>query len=123
MKYIQMNVSDYTDFPAKKYGPYGPRTALVMRVKDGDTILCRWYEGNVLTEHAIRFAGINAPEKSTDEGKRIARIIEERLKPNTFVHLDCQGLGNFGRVLATVYDTEGINICKWMLDKGYAVPY
>lgn len=100
--------------------------ARILSVVDGDTVHAEIDLGfDQRANKTLRLAGINAPEKGTDEGTAAWLWLEERLN----------GLGNrvvittekdrkekYGRYLAWLHDGED-SINMQMIAAGHAVPY
>lgn len=101
--------------------------ARVIRNVDGDTIHCRVDLGcDIRVDLVLRFAGINAPETSTPEGKQVAAYVASRIPPNTVFTLRTvkDKREKYGRYLAYVF-TDGDPVClnQRLVDEGRAVAY
>lgn len=93
--------------------------AKVVRVIDGDTIVAGvvQIDGGTREEH-IRFAGINAPERKTAEGKRArARVVE--LIDGKEIEITTTGARNWRRLVATVF-VGGTNVCELLVAENLA---
>jgi endonuclease YncB( thermonuclease family) len=108
----------------------GPVTGEVMNVLDGDTVNARvhvWIGQDV--ETSIRIAGIDAPEiKGKCEKERAlaeqARQTVIRLLNDSQIQIYNIRLEKYaGRVMAQVQTADGIDIGKYMIEKGLARPY
>ena len=96
-------------------------------VYDGDTITADidLGFGLVITKQKIRLCGLDTPEvrgTEKEEGIKVRDDLIEKLKymkgemePNPDYE-KCK----YGRWLATIYNTDGENINKWLLDSGRA---
>lgn len=99
--------------------------ATIERVIDGDTIIADLDLGlNVRLVQYIRLAGINAPERYTEEGKAAKRYVESRLLArNITLEIDeKRPREKYGRLLATIWLGE-INFNKEMVSASHATPY
>ena len=86
--------------PTYSYG------ATVLRVIDGDTLLCNVDLGFKLRwEHPVRLWGIDAPELGTEAGEK-AKAYVESLKLGDVTLLSCKP-DKYGRVLADVLLADG----------------
>jgi endonuclease YncB( thermonuclease family) len=98
----------------------GGRTteARVVKVVDGDTLRVLLKDGE---EEYVRLAGIDAPElKRGGEG---AREFLSRLCPvGSIVHLEIVGRDKYRRLLAVVYNENGINANNKLLEENLAAP-
>lgn len=100
--------------------------ARVIRNVDGDTIHCRVDLGcDIRVDLVLRFAGINAPETSTPEGKQVAAYVASQIPPNTVFTLRTvkDHKEKFGRFLAYVLMDDGVCLNQSLVDQGFAVPY
>lgn len=102
------------------------RNAVVVRVKDGDTIVAMVDLGfSVWTKQTFRYYGINAPEKNTAAG-RVAQIyMREYLPPGTKLVLEVirSPSGKLSRTFdryVCVPHKNNVNVCELMVRKGYA---
>lgn len=109
----------------------------VLRIVDGDTvdIALHHEETNKIFKYRVRLYGIDTPEKrplksNPNRDKEIAaskrssealmKILEEN--DNIVVGLFYKP-DKYGRLLCTLYDKNGEDINKWMVDNGYAYEY
>jgi endonuclease YncB( thermonuclease family) len=108
---------------------YEYRATVVGNV-DGDTIHVTIDLGlEVTVTTTLRFAGINAPEKSTTAGMVAAGVVAEKIPKGTAVRIrtakDHQE--KYGRYLAWIFPDgippSGTSLNRWLVDNGYAVPY
>jgi endonuclease YncB( thermonuclease family) len=118
----QETVGIHSDFPHAR--------VVVTEVVDGDTV---HISPPVLVAGEyrliVRFADINAPELTTDEGLWAKGNLTNLLAQyGGVVYLDIDkkyGVDDYGRVVAVVYvrvnSTYLLNVNKWMLENGYAV--
>ena len=98
--------------------------ATVVSVYDGDTIVVDIDMGMKVWQKGIRirFAGINAPELNTGEGKVSRDALKTQISPGDIVTVISHSFEKYGRLLATV-EKNNINLNQWMLDNNFAVPY
>ena len=103
-----------------------------VKVYDGDTItiatILSTTEPYLVNRFSVRIMGIDAPEikGGSDNEKALAVISREALRKKILgkmIRLEIiEEPEKWGRILAKVYlDDE--DICKYMLDNNYAVPY
>jgi endonuclease YncB( thermonuclease family) len=106
------------------------KTGVVIKVYDGDTITIATklhYPDYTMYRFSVRLSGIDSPEiksKSLNE-KRLAVLSKHALTEQIIgktVELKNVSMEKYGRLLADVYSND-IHINKWMLEKGFAVPY
>jgi endonuclease YncB( thermonuclease family) len=90
-----------------------PRT--ITRVIDGDTL-----EAGGRT---LRLIGIDTPELSTRDGKRLQRMLEKLLQSKQVMVTE-HGKDQYGRTLANVFVPEmKMNLSDELLRRGLARPY
>ncbi|OFW80935.1 MAG: hypothetical protein A2887_03985 [Alphaproteobacteria bacterium RIFCSPLOWO2_01_FULL_40_26] len=108
--------------------------AYLERVVDGDTIRVILDLGfKTFHEEILRLKGIDAPEKSTDAGKKSARVLTNILKNIPFLILKTIKIDIYGRYVADVFFDEkksevdpqkvaddGVYLNQMLLDKGSA---
>lgn len=106
------------------------RLAKVVDVYDGDTItvIMQMIDGEQYYKYKVRLNGIDTPELRTSNAleKHAAHIVRDVLRAKingTIVSLNLKGEDKYGRLLADVYDTNAIDICQWLIDAKYALPY
>jgi len=101
--------------------------ANLIRVVDGDTIVVRLDLGlGIHKNEYLRLYGIDAPEKRGEErveGIAASRHLELLLKGPLTVETIKDKKGKYGRYLAVVYDSEGMNINSQMIEDGHATLY
>ena len=103
------------------------KTGVVIKVYDGDTITIATKLDYTMYRFSVRLSGIDSPEiksKSANE-KRLAILAKHALTEQIIgktVELKNVSMEKYGRLLADVYCND-IHINKWMLDRGFAVPY
>lgn len=101
--------------------------AEVIRVKDGDTFICR-YKGH---KETVRLIGVDTPEsvhpnqrRNTEAGKKASEITGDILVEGSdvFLEFDVAQRDKYGRLLAYVYlNQEGNPMYNiYLLEKGYA---
>ena len=93
--------------------------AIVIRVLDGDTIQVKIKEKKF--EH-VRLFGIDAPELSQVDGIASRQYLSDRIKHKT-VNIVLHGTDHYGRLLGEIYDKNGENINKEMIQFGLAWVY
>ena len=105
--------------------PYSYRVS-VLGVHDGDTVTVLIDLGFYLTKTTpIRMAGINAPELSTDAGRkaRDALMGFVGLQRGQWLATTYKsGEEKYGRWLARLIAPDGTDVSQWMIEHGYAVP-
>jgi endonuclease YncB( thermonuclease family) len=93
--------------------------AEVVKVVDGDTLKVI-FKGR--TEY-VRLAGLDAPSLKEARGKE-ARDLLSRLCPvGSTVRLQISGRDVYNRLLATVYNENGVNVNRRLLEENLAVPF
>ncbi len=108
-------------------GPYETNRyrAMIVRHIDADTTYVRIdYGFDQQGHYTIRWAGINAPEKRTDEGKiALARVVE-LMPEGSRVELTTikDKREKFGRYLGTFW-VNGENLNERLIAEGLARPY
>jgi micrococcal nuclease len=110
---------DETKIPAK-----------VLKISDGDTLrvaLCeKIIQGECVPYSTIiklRMLGMDAPEtQQQDWGKKATEFLKQELSDDKyiFIETDIEPRDRYGRLLAYVYDSQGISINEKMLREGYA---
>jgi endonuclease YncB( thermonuclease family) len=113
---------------------YGPYRGVVDLAHDGDTVNIRLDLGFDITVYSrVRVKGINAPELSTDAGKRARDFAQSVLPPGTEVYVSSYGWDKYGGRIDGVisfakasYAYQGklySDFAQLMLDSGNAVAY
>lgn len=102
-------------------------SATIVRVIDGDTIVCNIQLGfNIQVVAPVRVAGINCPEIGTSEGK-FAKQAAQRLLPKDMmveVVTAQRAFDKYGRILAGILLDNGVtDYADHMVTSGYATPY
>lgn len=97
-------------------------TGTVVRVIDGDTFVMQTPAGKQLR---IRLIGVNAPESTSKQecyGKTAALFTKRVLLPGTGVSLTYgpDRLDKYGRTLAYVKNSSGVDIQRALLQGGFA---
>ena len=98
--------------------------AKVIRVLDGDTIDVVTLPANVLTYESpirIRFANIDAPEKSQAYGMQSRSVLAAAIEDKR-VDIDITAHDKYGRAIGTVI-LNGQNINRYMVESGSAWVY
>ncbi len=98
-------------------------------IVDGDTIEVRILNGKLVGVNTIRFADIDAPEMSTEEGKKskefLASLLNSLKDKNLYIDIDDKyTYDKYNRIIAVVYYKDGntlINLNKYLVEQGYAV--
>jgi len=124
---------------------FGPYSATVVGIHDGDTIsvdivlapvgrlhavadrdlgflVHRTHQGIVLERQSVRLFGCNAPELATPAGKVALAFIESLVKVGDQVKLLSHGWDKYGgRIDGAVTLADGRDLSKAMIDGGHAV--
>ena len=109
----------------------------VLRIIDGDTIdIALYYDDNgKVFKHRVRLYGIDTPEshpllsnpernKEIEAAKKSKEALQLRLQENdNLVVALFHKFDKYGRLMATLYDKQGEDINKWMIESGYAQEY
>ena len=106
----------------------------VIKVYDGDTITIAAqlpYPESLLYRFQVRLKGIDSSEikGKTDAEKEAAHESQRALEAlvlHKIVQIKNQAHEKYGRILADIYidvPDGKLHINKWLLDKGYAIPY
>jgi len=109
----------------------------VLRVIDGDTldIALHHEDINKVYKHRVRLYGIDTPEKKPlksnlnreqeiQASKKASEAMTAKLlENNNIVVALFYKPDKYGRLLCTLYDKQGSDINKWMIQEGYAVEY
>ena len=104
------------------------REGHVIKVYDCDTITiaCKVPpEQHLVYRFHVRLRGIDSPEiRGPDkEAAMMARDALSTLIMGTRVTLHDTGRDKYGRLLATVFTADGVNLSEWALQRGFAIPY
>lgn len=118
--------------------------ASLERVIDGDTVMLAWIDlpdenipapwcktiARRASHVRLRFAGINAPEKTTPQGVVAGNALGSMLEAAGYLGIvtktctvstawtfDDRG----GRLIGDLILQDGTNVSQWMVNKGYAV--
>lgn len=94
----------------------GAQQLYVLRVVDGDT-----YECAFLVPVMARLHGVNAPEKNTEAGKRVAALLASRLE-NNLLAAQLHGREKYGRLLAD-FRIDGRWLSEKLIADGLAKPW
>jgi endonuclease YncB( thermonuclease family) len=93
--------------------------ARVVKVVDGDTLRVLLKNGE---EEYVRLAGIDAPElKHGGEGAR--EFLSKLCPVGSIVRLEISGRDRYRRLLAVVYNENGVNLNRRMLAENLAAPF
>ncbi len=103
--------------------------AELVSVIDGDTINVRIINGKLIGNYTIRFADINAPEISTNEGIEskafLSSLLNNLTDSNLYLDIDDKFIfDKYNRVVAVVYykdNNQLINLNKYLVEQGYAM--
>lgn len=94
--------------------------AVVKRIIDGDTIVVTVDLGfRTSMEIVLRLYGLDAPELSTPEGKKLRETLKARLQSPITIRTFKDPKDKYGRWLAEIHSGE-TNINQWLLDNGLA---
>jgi len=133
MEYIIRNLDAIKDFEPPKFKPFD-FSGIVVRVKDGDTVvvngvLVNERKENIPCQYHIRLARVDAPElksKNPEEAKKALevknKLVEYILnKPviTTIVKPDKYS----NRFVGELNSKQIGNVSDWLLENHYAVPY
>lgn len=119
--------AEFENWPASIRTPYGPYRAVVRHVVDGDTLDALVDLGfNQFSYQTIRLAGIDAPEKNRaatkEAGLAAKRFLEGLVPVGTQVVLVTEpDPDSFGRYIAIVDRSDGVEINQALVDAGHAV--
>jgi endonuclease YncB( thermonuclease family) len=81
------------------------------------------HKNGISTVIKLRMLGMDAPEtKQQDWGKKATEFLKQELSDDKyiFIETDIEPRDRYGRLLAYVYDSQGISINEKMLREGYA---
>jgi len=109
---------------------HGPVEAIVVKVLDGDTFLAdaAVWPGQTVRVN-IRIRGIDAPEmKARCDAERIAAVrardkLAELLAGEPVAISNIAGAKYYGRVLADVFTSDGLEIALVLIDQHLVRPY
>lgn len=100
----------------------------ILRVVDADTVWAAVDKG--FDDHqnfTFRLAGIDAPERGTDEGLAAANFLSDLIHGRSVVLQTIKDRRErYGRYLAVVFvtiDGEEINVNEYLIEHGHARPY
>jgi len=101
-----------------------------VKVYDGDTVTVAFNPFNDEKYYlfSVRLNGIDTPElrtKSLEEKNKaiVSRDMLRSLILDKIITIDCKNFDKYGRIIADIYDVNGNNINKWMLENNFAQPY
>lgn len=100
--------------------------ATILANVDADTVHARVDLGiDVRIDLVLRFAGINAPELKTAEGKTAAAYVASVIPPGTALTIRTakDHKEKFGRYLGWLFLGDGTCLNQSLVDQGMAVPY
>jgi len=100
--------------------------AMVLANVDGDTVHTSIDLGfDIFQNHTLRFAGINAPEVSTQVGRDVATWVASVIPPTTVVTIRTakDRAEKYGRYLAWIMMPDGTCLNRTLVDTGRAVAY
>jgi endonuclease YncB( thermonuclease family) len=107
-----------------------PATVDQSAYRDGDTLNGVHVDLGLYTWRGpirVRFDGIDAPERNTEDGKAATEFLDAQLSATGYrIVLHCRSGApdeTFGRYVARVFTPDGVDLCALMLDSGHAVPY
>ncbi|MDU4254419.1 thermonuclease family protein [Pseudomonas sp.] len=90
-------------------------------IGDGDTIYVRNTEQQAT--YRVRFAMIDAPEKTQDYGMQAKQALQQLLRGSGVLTLHVHGTDRYGRLIAIVEDERQRNINLLMVNQGAAWVY
>lgn len=100
----------------------------VERVHDGDTVqgvldagLGIYLGRSPRPLYSIRFAGINAPELSTPEGKAARDFLQQYVHPGDVLDVESLAWDKYGwRIDGVPFTQDGVDLCDLMVMNGHA---
>ena len=109
----------------------------VLRVIDGDTVDIAMYHEDTqkIFKYRIRLYGIDTPEKKPlkslpnrdreiESAKKATQAMHDKVEENNHImYMLFYKPDKYGRLLGTLYDRQGNDINKWMVEHGYATEY
>lgn len=99
---------------------------------DGDTVYLHIDTGFTFARmesrhNSYRLLHIDAPELNRLASRALAILsrdaLDSMIKGRPLIVRTEKDPDNFGRFLVDIYQEDGTNVNKWMLDNGYAAPY
>jgi len=91
---------------------------------DGDTLIARIDLGcNVWFRTRVRFANVNCPSLSTQEGKMAKNFTEAFIKNAEKTYVKILKKGKYGRWIVNFFNEKGDCLNDLLLIEGYATPY
>jgi micrococcal nuclease len=90
--------------------------ALVISVHDGDSVRIRSKQSG---SERVRLAGVDAPELAQPLGLK-ARSVTEQLTLGQIVNIHERGHDRYGRVVADITTTRGVNVSHELVREGLA---
>jgi len=99
----------------------------LIKIVDGDTFRLNIDMGNhIHWEENFRLYGIDTPELSTEEGKKVKKLAIELFK-NKKVEVETYAPDKYGRWLAEIFfidkEEKKVNYNMWIIDNGYSKQY
>lgn len=118
IKYILIALLFVPALQAKDY------VATIIEIVDGDTVNCIIELGlDVQKKEKVRMIGLDAPEKKTDEGKKVALEVKKQLLgKEVLIRTIADKREKYGRLLAEIIVGE-VNYNQFMIKSGMAKPY
>jgi endonuclease YncB( thermonuclease family) len=103
--------------------PYFYERVTLVRVVDGDTIVCDLNFGfRITSQQVFRLRGIDAPEsnrkESAEAGRKSKDALIQRLSGKTLT-MSTHKTDKYGRYVCDLF-ADGENVCAWMVDNGFA---
>lgn len=109
------------------------RWVRVCNVYDGDTVTVVMIFKGTPYKFQLRMFGYDCPEmkpplSNPARQQEIAAAVAAKetlmvLVGDGIVKLECKGWDKYGRLLGTIYDREGRNINRVMVENGWGIPY
>lgn len=100
-----------------------------VKVYDGDTLHVTAEMDGRISRFMIRMYGYDSPEirtknpKEKEDAYKAKKALEDRVL-NKIVDIKILPIHEkYGRLLATLHDSDGESINDWMMKNGYGVPY
>ena len=98
--------------------------AHVDRIVDGDTIGVIVDLGfRVYTNQRLRLFGIDTPERGQEGWSEATNYLASLIPPGTRVTIETEKGDKYGRWIATITDSDGLDINKAMIESGLAKYY
>lgn len=133
MEFVLTNLEKVKEFQPDKFRPF-EFTGIVVRVKDGDTVVVNGAMVNELkqtymVQYNIRLARVDAPELKSKNPVEAKKALEVKNKLVEFI-LNKPIIATIvkpdkysGRFVGELNSKQLGNVSDWLLDNNYALPY